>query len=322
MPAINDKVTIFTAAMRTEFMDAYEALRSGLKITPWSGFVQRINSTARIEHYPWMSPPPRLKRWYGRRNYTRPDVSKQKVENLEYSAEEMVLLRDIEDDQTGGYGSRMKMIAQDIVDFPGREAIKLLRDNGTCFDGTNFFADSHTVGTGDNNLVFDCASNDATTHYVFSLLKTPGLKPIIWQDRKDKGLKDNAGTPQSEEEKQVKFWYDYEGAAAFGFWWTGVKTTVTDTPSVNEVETILKNIELAFRGFKLDKAAADDDEWYPNEQLKFDASSIVHVVNPSLENLFRAVLESETIQAGTAGGTKTNLYRGHGELLVSAVLGS
>jgi hypothetical protein len=56
---INDKVTIFTAAMRSEFMSAYEALRSGIKITPWTGFVQRVPSTARIEQYPWMSPPPR-----------------------------------------------------------------------------------------------------------------------------------------------------------------------------------------------------------------------------------------------------------------------
>lgn len=322
MPNINDKVTIFTAAMRTEFMAAYEALRSGLKITPWTSFVQRVPSTARIEQYPWMSPPPRLKRWLGKRNYTRPDWTKYKVENLEYSAEEAVNLRDIEDDQTGGYGTRMQMMAADVADFPGRESLKLLRDNGPCFDGTNFFADSHTIGSGDNNLTFDAASNDGATHTVVALLKGPGLKPIIWQDRKDKGLEDNGNTPQSKEEKQVKFWYDFEGAAAFGFWWSGVKVTVTDTPTVNEVETIIKNVELAFRGFKLDKADPADDEWWPNEQLTFTTESIVYIVNPSLENLFRAVFTSENIQAGTAGGTKTNIYRGHGELLVSNYLGA
>lgn len=324
MANINDKVTIFTAAQKTHFMSAYDMLRSGgVKMTPWASFVDIIPSTARIEHYPWMSPPPRLKRWYGRRNYVRPDVSKLKVENLEYSAEMEVLLRDIEDDQTGGYKSNMEQMAKDVVDFPGREAIKLLRDNATCFDGTNFFADSHTVGTGDNNLVFDSASNDAVSHTAIALLKTGTMKPLFWQQRKDKGLKDNGNTPQSEEEKQVKFWYDYEGAIAPGFWWGAVKTAITDTPTVNEVETIIKNTELAFRGFKLDKAAADDDEWYPNEQLVFDINSIVYIVNPSLEALFRTVLASSTenIQAGTSGGTKTNIYRGHGELLVSAVLG-
>jgi phage major head subunit gpT-like protein len=61
-----------------------------------------VPSTARIEQYPWMSPPPRFKRWLGKRNYTRPDWTKYKVENLEYSAEEAVNLRDIEDDQTAG----------------------------------------------------------------------------------------------------------------------------------------------------------------------------------------------------------------------------
>lgn len=243
-----------------------------------------------------------------------------KVENLEYGAAEAINLRDIEDDQTGGYGTRMQMMAQDVADFPGRESMKLLRDNGVCFDGTNFFADSHTIGTGDNNLTYDAASNDGATHTVVSLLKTPGLKPIIWQDRKDKGLKDNGNTPQSEEEKQVKFWYDFEGAAAFGFWWTGVKTTITDTPTVLELQSVLKNIELAFRGFKLDKADAGDDEWWPNEQLVFSTDTIVHIVNPSLENLLRTVLTVENIQG--SGGAITNIYRGHGELLVSNYLGS
>jgi hypothetical protein len=61
----------------------------------------------------------------------------------------------------------------------------------------------------------------------------------------------------------------------------GVKTTITDTPTVNEVESILKNIEVAFRGFKLDKADASEDEWWPNEQLTFNTETIVHLVNPS-----------------------------------------
>jgi len=318
---INDKVTIFTAAMRTDFMTAYDQLRP-VGMTPWTSFVTQVPSTARIEQYPWMSPPPRLKQWKGKRNYTEPDYSKYKVENLEYDAAESVKLRDIEDDQTGGFGARMKTMAADVINFPGRECIKLAVNNGMCFDGSNFFADSHTVGTGDNNLTFDAASNDGATHKVLSFIKTGAIKPLLWQQRKDKGLRDNGNTPQSEEEKRVKFWYDYEGAPAFGFWWDAIYTAITDTPTVNEVETILKNIEVAFRGFKLDQADPIEDAWWPHEQLVFDTTSIVHIVNPTLENLFRTVLTVENLQAGTAGGTKTNIYRGHGDLLVSGFLGS
>jgi hypothetical protein len=79
---------------------------------------------------------------------------------------------------------------------------------------------------------------------------------------------------------------------------------------------------VAFRGFKLDKADASEDEWWPNEQLTFNTESIVHLVNPSLENMFRTVFTNENIQAGTSGGTKTNIYKGHGELLVSNYLGN
>jgi phage major head subunit gpT-like protein len=322
MPAINDKVTLFTAAMRNEFMTSYDAFYTNNTMVPWQGFVTTIPSTARVEHYPFLSPPPRLRRWMGKRNYTAPGWTKYKVENIEFSAEEKVYIRDIEDDQTGGYKGRMQMMAQDAMNHPGREAMKLLRDNGTCFDGSNFFADSHTIGTGDNNLTFDAASNDGATHTVVSLLKVGSVKPVIWQQRKDKGLNDNSGTKESEEAKEIRYWYDYEGAAAFGYWWTAVKTTVTDTPTVNEVETILKNIEAAFRGFKLDKADAADDDWWPHEQLVFGLDTICHVVNPAIENVFRTVLTTENIQAGTSGGTKTNIYRGHGDLLISPYFGA
>lgn len=321
MANINDKVTIFTAAMRNEFMAAYDSVRP-TEEAPWNGFVQIIPSTARIEQYPWMSPPPRLKRWLGRRNYTEPDYSKYKIENLEYSAEQAIKIRDIRDDQATGFKTQMQAMANDVADFPGRESLKSLYNNGTCFDGSNFFASSHTIGTGNNALTADNASNDAATHTVVALIKTGALKPCLWQERQDLGLRDNSGSDASDEEKRVKFWYDYEGAPGFGFWWDAVKLTITDTPTVNEVENHIKAIELAFRGFKLDKADPADDDWWPHAQLKFTTESIVYIVNPTLENLFRAVLESETLQAGTTGGTKTNIYRGHGDLIVAPQFGS
>lgn len=320
----SDKLTIFTGAFRSEFMNAYEGLRP-VATPQWQAFTSVIDSTVRVEEYPWMSPPPRLKRYLGKRRYSIPDWSKYRVENLEYSAEEAFRLRDVEDDQVGGYKLRAAAMAADVKDFPGRECIKALRDgaSNTCFDGTNFFADSHTIGTGDNSLTKDCASNDAASHTVIALVKTGTIKPVIWQNRKDKGLMDNSANPvEMNESKQCRFWYDYEGAAGYGFWWDAIKVAVTDTPTVNEVEDIIKDVEKTFRGFKLDKADSGEDEYYIHEQMAFTAESLLYIVNPSLENLFRAVLTSENLQAGTAGGTKTNIYRGHGDLMVSAYLGS
>lgn len=318
MPNVNPKVSIFTAQMRTEFLKAYNALRP-IGQAPWTSFVQEIASTARIEIYPWMSPPPRLKRWMGKRRYAMPDVSNYKVENLEYSAEESILLRDIEDDQTGGFGSRMGAMAQDVADFPGRESIKLLRDNGVCFDGSQFFGTSHTLGTGSNLLTYDALSNDGTSNQVVSLLKAGPMKPIIWQKRKDKGLRDNAASEVSEEERVIRYWYDYEGAAAFGFWWMAVKTNIIDTPTVVDLMKIIENVETAFRGMKLDKADAADDDYFINEQMTFDAASIVHIVNPRIESRVRKVLGSDTIVE--AGVPVDNTLKGHGEVLVSGYLG-
>jgi phage major head subunit gpT-like protein len=141
MAVSSDRVTVFTAAMRSEFMTAYENLRPVTQ-TPWKSFVTMVNSTSRTEQYPWMSPPPRLKRWMGKRNYTIPDFSKFLVENVEYSAEEAFRLRDVEDIQQplDGYKLRAAAMGADARDFPGREVMKLLRDNAVGFDGTNLFA--------------------------------------------------------------------------------------------------------------------------------------------------------------------------------------
>jgi phage major head subunit gpT-like protein len=320
---INDKVTIFTAAMRSEFMTAYEGLRP-TGMTPWTNWVTRIPSNARLEQYPWMSPPPRLKQWIGRRNYSTPDYTKYIVPNIEYDAAESVWLRDIEDDQTGGYGTRMRTMAQDVVNFPGRQALKLLTTGSStaCFDASNFFATTHNIGTGSNALTATGSTNDGATHKIVSLIISGQLKPVIWQDRKDKGLRDNGNTPQSEEEKKVKFWYDYEGAAGFGFWWDAIQTTITNTPTVNDLEPVINAIEVGFRTFQLDKADPADDPWWVHEQLTFDTTTILHICNPSLENVLKTLLTVENIQAGTAGGTKTNIYRGHGALAVSAFFGN
>ena len=44
----NNSVSVFTTAMRTEFLTQYEVVAP---LAPWDKFVQQIPSTARIENY-------------------------------------------------------------------------------------------------------------------------------------------------------------------------------------------------------------------------------------------------------------------------------
>src|SRR6478752_8534808 len=98
--SINSKVDVFTTAMRTEFQIAFQATAEP---APWEKITQIIPSSARIEHYTWMSPTPGIAQYTGHRRYGKIDTVRYDVENKEFDASFEVLLRDIEDDQTAGY---------------------------------------------------------------------------------------------------------------------------------------------------------------------------------------------------------------------------
>lgn len=318
--ATQDKLTIFTAAMRTEFLNAYAAARADANFVAYESYTSVVPSTSRIEEYPWLSPPPRLAPYIGRRRYNTVDESKYRVENKEFDAALSIRLRDIRDDQVGGYPLLAKQMAQDVVQFPNRELIKHVKLGASkyCFDNSFFFADSHNIGTGDNLMTADNAGNDGVTHRVIALIKTGAVKPLIWQQRRDDGLQSSEGTWNEKEEKVQKWIYDYEAAPGFGFWWDAISMTITDTPSLTEVQNTIAAIEERFRGFKLEKAEVGEDDIYVHDQLTFNTSSIVYLVNPALESLFRRVLFASEINPGS--GSQSNIWDGHGDLLISPYL--
>ena len=152
--SLDQKVSLFTTKLRNEFAIAYGATAEPAQ---WEGFTTKVPSDARIEHYTWMTPSPGLQQYAGHRRFGKIDAVKYSVENVEFDAAFQVLLRDIEDDQTGGYMLKPKELAERAKLFPGRWVIKHLAagKTRTCFDGTAMFADSHTIGTGDNLLSKD-----------------------------------------------------------------------------------------------------------------------------------------------------------------------
>jgi phage major head subunit gpT-like protein len=320
MPDIFDqKINTFVAAVRSEFIQAQMALYPTTEM-PWGSFTQEIPSTQRIEVYPLSSAPPRVKKWLGKRSYAEPDLTNYKLENIEFDVSFQFKKRDIEDDTVGNYKAIVGAAAADVPGYAGREVMKAMRDNNICFDGSAFFGSIHNLGVGDNDLTFSAAASGTGTHTIISLITNSSMKPVIWQKRKDKGLKDNSAR-DAEESKQLRFWYDLEGAAGLAFWWCAVRTTITNKPTIAELQDVFENIELAFRGFRLDKEGLDDDEFFIHEQMVFNEKSIVHIVNPAISNRVNAVL-TNALYAGAAGQTLNNDYVGHGTMLVSSHLGA
>lgn len=311
--AVDQRLSIFSTKMRSEFQVAYQATA---EIAKYEKFTQTIPSTARIENYTWMSPSPGIARYQGHRRFGKIDVVKYTIENLEFDAAFEVLRRDIEDDQTGGYELKPRELGERARKFPGRWVLKnmALGTSLACFDGSAFFANSHVIGTGDNLLTGTGTANSDSAAYKMVMLHSGGtLKPLIYQQRKPPAFRTDAGTPGSDMAKMVRYWIDMEGAMAFGYWWDAVHWTWTNLPSPTDMHDSFRQIIAAFRGFQLPKSLSSEDGEYIHEQTDFSQTNLTLVVTPALEQIAKQAVNSEWIPAAGPSGSlvaNTNLYKG------------
>lgn len=328
---VSQKISVFTTAMRAEFANAYQAIAVPAE---YLRYTTVIGSTARIEHYTWMSPTPGLDLYKGHRRYGKIEDTKYSVENKEFDTGFEVLLRDVEDDQTKGYMMAPQQLAQRAKVFPSRWVLKHLANAETalCFDGTAMAADSHTIGTGDNLISYtSTGSSDGLTFNMVALHHGGMLKPLIYQDRKPPVMKTTAGTPQSNEAKIARYFLDMEGAAAYGYWWDLIWVNVTNTPSVADMHNIYAAVSNRFRTFQLPKSLDTEDGEYIHEQAAFSTANLTYVASVGLENLLRQSLNAEQIPQTVVGGQGTgagtaqtvntlNLFQGHANYVITNYL--
>lgn len=307
--AISDKVDVFSVAMRSEFLTAYEAVPMPAE---YKKYTLEVPSTARIERYPFMSPAPGMAEWEGHRRYAQTAPITYSIQNKTFDNAMEVLIEDIEDDQTGGYALKFAEMGEEAKIWPSIRTIEHLAagKDRDCFDGTKFFANSHAVGSGDNLLAFDGAANDGKTFKLAALVCNKKLKPLIWQNRQPPDLENNSGTKEALEARKVKYWCDLRGEAGYGYWWDAVLVEITDTPDVTEMHKIFDQIAAALRGFSLPKALPTDKSRFPHEQAKFNATSLHLVASAGLETVLNQALNQTWVpQAiGAEIAPTTNRY--------------
>jgi phage major head subunit gpT-like protein len=302
--------------MRTEFITAYE---SSAAPAAWLDYTTVIPSTARFEHYPWLSPTPAIAQYKGHRRVGRISETKYTVENLEFDDSFEVLLRDIDDDQTGGYSTKSRELAEKAKKFPGRWVLQHVAQGKTktCFDGSAFFADSHTIGSGDN-LMAGTATGSAGTYNLIALITAAPVKPLIYQERKTPELMDDMGTQSSSFSKVGRFWVDMEGAAAFGRWQDAILMEFTAEPTLTELQTALGQIEDRFRTFQLPLNLAGETAEYLHEQLVFSPETCTLLCSTNLSNKLRQILTQDTIV--NSGAAITNIYKGFAKLVPTGLI--
>jgi len=307
------KVDIFTAAMRTEFVNEYSSVA---KPAPWQQVVQVVPSTTRIENYAHLYPAPGVSEFQGARRFNRIGEISYKVENKVYDSGFSVLLDDLNDDQVGGYKLKSQELAQKVKNFPGKAAYIKLRQGTTtvAFDGDYFFKSTHTIGTGNNTMTYDAASNDSTTHYLYALYIGSPIKPLFWQEREKADLYTDAGSTESQKARQVNYWGDVRGAAGYGYWWDAVQMVITDTPTVVEMQTILGNISARMRGFKLKATSSEEQAEYVHEQHVFDESTMYLLCSTGIEHIVRQCVTMDYVN------NASNPYRGFAKFHCSGLL--
>jgi phage major head subunit gpT-like protein len=318
-------VTAFTNMARAEFAQGKLAADNKPYPAAIEKFTTKMPSEVRVETHTYMSNLPRLREFKGWSPETALVSTPYTVANKEYRAGPVrVRKTDLDDNRTGDYYRSIQALPQAAQKDVQYMMLDFLAAGSStaCFDGTNFFANSHTIGTGDNLDTANFASNDGVTHKVIGLVvDNPVIKPILFQDREPLSeLKTDANTPQADLVKEYRYWADTRFGLGYGFWWDAYEVTITDTPTVAECYTLIEQIVNGFRSFKLPKGNDVDSDLYVHEGWDPNPDNFVLLCNLKLGQILRRALSISQYVAAT--GNVDNVYQNVATLIPSSALGA
>lgn len=320
-------VSAFTALARSEFMQGKMAADDKPFPAAHEAFTTSFPSTTSVETHTYMSNLPRLTEFKGVNRLTKLVTKKYTVDNVEYRIGPIQVRKtDLDDDQIGGYLKTVQALPGRAQKDVGHKCLAhlALGTTNTCFDGSAFFANSHTIGSGDNLDTVNMAASDGVTHKIIALvLDNPVIKPIIYQDReKLSGLMTDADTPQAALQKEHLYWADTRFGLGYGFWWDAYHLTITDTPTVAEViETIIPQIINGFRTFTLPKGDDGDDTLYVHEGWVPAANNFTLLCNLKLAEILQTACRKDTYPASGGVGTM-NQYQDKFAVVPTSALGA
>lgn len=316
-------VTQFTAQARAEFAKGKMEAERRPQPAPTEDFTTVFPSKTKIETHTFMSALPRLYEFNGYSPAVRLVNKEYTVSNKEFRVGPVSVRKtDLDDDQIGGYLMSVKGIPdQARRDIEHRKLAHLAAGTATaCFDGTNFFANSHAVGSGDNLDTFDGSANDGATHRIIALrTDNPFCKPVIFQDRESvSSLLTDAETPQAAKLKEFEYWTDCRFGLGYGYWWDAYHMTVTDTPTIGECYTIIEQIINGMRTFTLPKGKDTDDAIVVHEGWDPSPSNFVLLCNMKLGTILkRAMAISQYV---TSTGNVDNVYKDVAKVVPTSAL--
>lgn len=257
-----------------------------------------VQAQTRTIDYKFLLNFPMVREWIGDRQVRNLEAHNFELTTKDYEATVEVDRNDIEDNQLGIYNPMVAELGRAAKKHPD-SLIAALMANGfsaTCYDGKFFFAADHPVGGG---TASNSGGGSSTPWYLLDTTRV--VKPFLFQLRQGPQLvrQDRPDDEQVFMRKKFRYGVDYRAVAGYGLWQLafGSKDNLNPTNYA------------AARTSMMSYQDADGNPLgiVPN----------LLVVPPSLEATAREILQAEVILGDiTAGGSKTNVWRGTAELLV------
>src|SRR5262245_19337263 len=176
------EVSAFTAMAKAEFQTQLLAAYAKPFPADIDQLVDEYPSTVAVETYPYMTNIPRLRVFKRDSAAVQLAADKWTVANVTYRAGPIVVQKEtLDDDQIGGYLKSIAALPKGAQKDIKYKILATLAGgaSNTCFDGTAMFATSHTVGSGNNLMTADSASNDGITHKMIAVITDSPARPIL-----------------------------------------------------------------------------------------------------------------------------------------------
>lgn len=126
--------------LRANFIKAFVAMQS---LVPM--LCEEISSDSNLETYGWLGETPAVREFLTEREIRGMSETSYQVQNKEWEATIGVKRTDIEDDKLGALPIRIKGLAARAKQHADKLLFQTIEANGTCYDGTAFFGNSHTA---------------------------------------------------------------------------------------------------------------------------------------------------------------------------------
>jgi phage major head subunit gpT-like protein len=192
-PAQNEKLS--TRGVKAMLLLALETGTAG-----WvTDLAMKTNSDQASESYAWLSAPPAMHEFVGKRQLNELQESSFTISNKDHEANIRVKSKDMRRDKTGQIQIRVNQLATRVLDYPGTLLSRLIMNGASslCYDGQYFFDTDHSEGdsgTLSNKITFPAATGTTPTVDEFADAILAAIQAMY-------GFKDSTGEPMNQSAK-------------------------------------------------------------------------------------------------------------------------